>query len=1103
MQKSNYFTWGRKIIAGGLAAAMIFSGMGGYSMEQKSEAKAAETAVRELVIDGSTVNTNPQTAYRGLGTVTCNNSSRLLLDYKEDQPEKYWEIMNWLFSKEKGAGLSHIKIELGCDNNTSSGAEPATKRSEEEVANVNRGAGFVFAHDALSINPDITVDMLCWGFPAWVDEAYDVSEKNGFKARYKWYKETIDAAYDVWGIKFSYVSANRNEKPIEKKWTIYLADALENEIDARYDYSEIKIVAADETDTMAVGEEMLKSKKYRDAVDVIGCHYNSYMDKNILKLNEKYGKEIWFSEGASVATDTIFGANNTTDGVTTSGTNGMLDIANRIIIGFAQSNMTLYEFQPSVASFYDGSVYYPKQLLAANHPWSGYYQVTAGMVMAMHFNNFIGKGWQYVDSGSYGDGTQSNHYITETKDNYLTAADPASGNYSTVITNDSAEPRVYQVKVSNLAAAPSAVTVWETRSPAAGESYDAGWLNPVNTLTPVQENGIYTYNVTVSPYTMVTLTTTAGQKSYAQLKEGTQANNDALNTTLALPYADSFEYSDEFLARRGGTPKYTTDQDGAFEVVTLENGSKVLMQKIDKDMLPNSWSGKNNDPVTSLGDDTWKDYSVSVDVMIDPDTNKNSDYAGICARYNCCADIAENGYWLRVYRNGKWTFTADDVTLASGQLKGNQDGKWMTLKITVLGNAVTASINGKQVAEKTISKALTNSGRIALGSSYAKNYYDNIRVNPISGGIPSINRIDDMDSRVTVSEGVSRLQSQSYVNYGRTTTILNKGNSVSLSFYGTGIQLLGKNFAGAKLDVAVDGQTVESGYSIKDSNNRISFYGIKGLAEGQHTIQVTSKTKETITLDAFEVEGASWQDTRGKATGISLGVTQAEIGYGQSLDLKPVLVGEGASDTITYTTSNANVAVVTADGILHGNGGGTATVTATTENGSSASCEVSVKELKITPAYGFKVGAGEKLTLQTSCAQDKAAAKNVTWSVSDTSKAQISVKGVVKAKKAGKVSITATTENGLKRSVAFNIKKAPSKVAFKKKKLTLKKGKSSKLKYKLPAGSFASKVTFTSNKKKVVSVTKDGEIKGKKAGKAVITVKTYNGKKARLTVMVK
>ncbi|GAA3333764.1 hypothetical protein GCM10020331_099100 [Ectobacillus funiculus] len=58
----------------------------------------------------------------------------MLLDYKEENPKKkYWEIMNKLFNKETGAGLTHVKVEVGADVNSSSGTEPATMRYADEM----------------------------------------------------------------------------------------------------------------------------------------------------------------------------------------------------------------------------------------------------------------------------------------------------------------------------------------------------------------------------------------------------------------------------------------------------------------------------------------------------------------------------------------------------------------------------------------------------------------------------------------------------------------------------------------------------------------------------------------------------------------------------------------------------------------------------------------------------------------------------------------------------------------------------------------------------------------------------------------------------------
>lgn len=1062
-----------------------------------------KTKSRELVIDGSTRNKKKQNGFRGLGAVTCNNSSRLLMDYKEKNPDAYWEIMNWLFHPTKGAGISHVKIELGCDLDTSSGAEPATKRTSSEKANVRRGAGFMFAFDALSINPAISVDMLCWGMPRWVENAYKKSNKAGYKARFRWYKETMDAAYDQWGIKFSYVSANRNEKTLEKGWTIYLRKALNNVKSKRYDYGKVKIVAADETDTMEVASEMLKNKKYRKAVDVIGCHYNAYMNSKVKKLNKTYKKEVWYSEGASVATDSLFGRNNTVNKVDTSGENGMLDIANRIINGFSRSNMTMYEFQPAVAAYYDGSVYYPKQLISANHPWSGYYEITNGLIMSMHFTNFMKKGWQMVTSGSYGDGTQSNHCITKTKNNYLTEASPSTGDYSTVITNDSKTARTYTLKVSNLKKASSKVYVWETKSAGSLEAYDSHWLTQTQTLTPKKSGKQYTYNITVKPYSMVTVTTVAGRSSYEKRKTVTSVQKEEKNTSLSLPYKEDFQYSAAYLRRRGNTPAYTSDLNGAFEVAKLPNGNKVLQQKIDKDHVSTGWSGTAEKPLTSLGDDTWRDYMVSADVLLDKDESRKT-YAGICGRYNTVPNTANNGYWLRIYSNGQWKLISNQGTLASGKDKSIARGKFVNLRLKLLTNTVTAYINGKQVAKKTVTKSCTNSGRVALCSSYDKNIFDNLQVSPVSGGVNSIRRIDDFNSNITFSGSYDRLQSQSYINYGRTISTLKKKKAAfTYTFSGTGVSFLGANISGPKVKITLDGKVVQKSYTVKDTEVRTVWYQVNNLKMGTHKIKVELLNQEELDLDAIEVLTKKYTAPKKVAAKtLTLEPAKTKISYGDQVNLK-VITGdkEGAKD-VTLTSSDPKVVAVLGNGTLYGNGAGTATITGKSADGKTASVKVTVTHLVIKPAAGIRVGAGEKIALKASFEKNINKAKIVKWISSDKTKGTVSSKGVVKTRKAGNVTITAIGANGYKGNVVVHILKAPYKVKAPKK-ISLKVHKKKKITYRLPAGSYATKVTFASSNKKVAAVTAKGVVKGKRAGKCTVVVKAYNGKKARIKVTVK
>mgnify|MGYP000632891641 CR=1 FL=1 len=299
-------------------------------------------------------------------------------DHAPAVPEKLWCLPD-----------AH-QLELGADINSSSGTEPATKRSANEPADVTRGAGFQFAADAKAINPDITVDFLRWGEPGWVTHAFTISQENGLSARYRWYKETLDAAYAVYGLKFDYISADQNETDTpDEAWILYLRYRLDHETNAPYDYSKIKIIASDEVGSRNIAEQMVDNSVLRNAVDVIGLHYTTFGDSYTNLLNEAYGKEIWYSEGIAPCNVPELTVQADQSGLI--GRNGPIDVANRIINSYYNGKMTMYEFQPAVASYYNGSCYSPKQLIRAWEPWSGHYVLDIGFWMAMHFSRFSQK----------------------------------------------------------------------------------------------------------------------------------------------------------------------------------------------------------------------------------------------------------------------------------------------------------------------------------------------------------------------------------------------------------------------------------------------------------------------------------------------------------------------------------------------------------------------------------------------------------------------------------------------------------------------------------------------------------------------------------------
>ncbi len=795
-----------------------------------------------VTVDGNTTNTDDGTVYRGLGVITGNNSSRLLMDYKTENPESYREIMNLLFKPDYGAGLTHVKIEFGSDVNSSSGTEPSIMRSEDEEADVTRGAGFMFAADALSINPDITVDLLRWGEPKWVTDAFNESTEAGHAARYKWYKAAIDEAYDTYGIKFSYISADANEAAkVDTEWIIYFANALENETDERYDYGEIKIVASDEIGSWKISKMMMENEELRNAVDVLGEHYNTWADNNAKTLNSEYGKEIWYTEGIASTNIARLAVNSNGSGI--NGTNGALDVCNRIINGYYNGRMTMYEYQPAIAAYYSGAKYFPKSLINAQNPWSGYYEADCGIWTSAHFTWFSKNGWRYVDSACYGDGKEA-HAISETTNNYMTVTDTETGDYSIIICNDSEDTRSYTFTLENMEKADAPIYIWETRGPDEGQEYDANYFKNIGTYKPVQADGKYSYSIDVKPYSIVTITTldkTADTSVY---------NCSYEDIPLDINYSDDFEYSDEFLSARGYAPLYTTDYGGAFEVAQTEDG-KVLMQKINMDNKPTDWRYRGTPyPITSLGDDRWSNYSAEIDFKLTDDNSKNYVFFGV--RYLLAeldTNNAENGYALKIKPTGEWELKKNTGAVEKGTIEGFDSSVWHNIKITADGRSITAYLDGAELVSCFDEEAYAHSGRIVIGSSLYNNLFDNLKVTPIDGASHTITRVDDHDASVTYTGDWYRTVPDGYVHFNRTISRSeSEGAEVSFSFTGNHFAIIGQSDA-ASIEVYVDGELLEATETAKAKARQCSYSA--DVEDGAHTVKI-KVISGNYTIDAIE-----------------------------------------------------------------------------------------------------------------------------------------------------------------------------------------------------------------------------------------------------------
>ena len=153
-------------------------------------------------------------------------------------------------------------------------------------------------------------------------------------------------------------------------------------------------------------------------------------------------------------------------------------------------------------------------------------------------------------------------------------------------------------------------------------------------------------------------------------------------------------------------------------------------------------------------------------------------------------------------------------------------------------------------------------------------------------------------------------------------------------------------------------------------------------------------------------------------TSVSLNETSKELIRGDTLQLNATVLPADATDkTVSFTSSNTDVAEVDEDGFVTTYAIGTAVITVTTNDGAkTATCNIAVIN---TPITGITldmteavIGLNSTLTLKATVEPSSATDNSVTWKSSNTSIATVSPTGIVTGKSVGNATITATTAVG-------------------------------------------------------------------------------------------
>jgi hypothetical protein len=127
-------------------------------------------------------------------------------------------------------------------------------------------------------------------------------------------------------------------------------------------------------------------------------------------------------------------------------------------------------------------------------------------------------------------------------------------------------------------------------------------------------------------------------------------------------------------------------------------------------------------PHSLFGDLNWNDYAIEGDVLID---GGDVELGG---RY---ADREKLGIRWILTGDGRWQLNWGYNTLASGQIERFAPAAWHHLRLEMKGTQITGFIDGKKLT--TITDESHLKGAAFIASTYSRNLFDNIRVEPISG----------------------------------------------------------------------------------------------------------------------------------------------------------------------------------------------------------------------------------------------------------------------------------------------------------------------------------------------------------------------------------
>jgi len=672
-------------------------------------ASAFVVACSNLTLANQTVSLNGSAGgkrFEGIGAVSGGGATSVLLkDYPEPQRS---QVLDLLFKPKFGASMSALLVEVPGDGNSTQGSEPSHMHTRDDL-NFYRGYEWWIMSEAKKRNPHLTLDAVAWGAPGWVGNGNFWSQDMA-----DYYVKWIQGLKSAHGLELDAIGC-RNEKgvdlPFAKRFRATLNSAglqsvrlhgFDNWGKQKFDW---------------VGA-LSSDPELRQSIDIISNHTMSEVaaPAEVQRLAESLGKPLW----------------NTEEHVYLKGFECEIKLVEAFNENFVDSGVTKIVNWFLVASLYPMEPYgIDPAAMIANSPWSGFYRTREVLWGYAHYGQFSEVGWTYLNGGCGKlDGGGS----------FVTLKSPGA-DYSVILeTNNAHAP---QTVTFNLGGGLSDQPLCVWRSNAQEQFVQLASITP--------HEGSFT--LTIDPKSIYSISTTRGQT------KGT-FGEPPREQRFPFPYSETFEDYEKPQAF-GYLPHYTADIMGAFELSDRPDGQgRCLRQTVP--IKPMSWA-PDWLPYSIIGDETWTDYAVSVDLLL-----TNDAAAGVMGRINDVGNgygCTPKGYYLRISPEGAYALIAIDGKagpqdigdkenqerlkaeaaagkpraqgeqgVATGVLPGFDRAKWHNLKLEFSGPTINGYIDGQKVVTATDAHfARGMAGLVACNkeNEFSTAYFDNLKITPV------------------------------------------------------------------------------------------------------------------------------------------------------------------------------------------------------------------------------------------------------------------------------------------------------------------------------------------------------------------------------------